>query len=472
MFPFVGSSSNGRSPNFDAARLVNMYVEKTESGASRSAAMLVGTPGLNPWLTLSGGGIKGCIRFSATVSIVIAGTTVWKVTSAKVATNLGTITAPGATVSMASNGTVIMLVAGATGYFINPTLNTVTMITSANFLGSTNVDFNDGYFVFNKMGTGQFQISQLYGTTIAALDFATAEGAPDNIVSLIVDHRELWLLGENTTEIWYDIGNVDFPFQRVQGAFLEIGCAASASVAKMDNSIFWLATDDRGYGTVQRAVGYSPQRISNHVVEAAIATYSVISDAVGYTYSQAGHSFYVISFPTADASWCYDAATNEWHERRYTNSDGTLGRHRSNCQMNFAGLTIVGDWATANLYSLDLNYYTDNGAAIKRIRICPHITQETRLQFFHSLELTMQTGVGLPSGQGSNPQAMLRWSDDGGRVWSSEIWATIGAQGNYKTRVKWRRMGKSRDRLFEVSITDPIQVIITDASLSVTAGAS
>lgn len=472
-FPFLGGSFNGRSLSFDAQRTVNLYLEASESGTSRSPAMLIGTPGLLLWTALAGGRVRGMIAFSDTVSIIVCGTNVWKVSNTKTATLIGTVIDEGPIVSMASNGQIVMMVGGLLGYFIDPTAGTVIPITDLDFQGATNVYFVDGYFVFNKLDTGQFQITQLYGTDIDGLDYATAEGAPDPIVSLIVDHREVWLLGTETVEVWINAGSPDFPFQRVQGAFLEVGCAAQYSVAKMDNSIFWLARDERGFGTVQRAVGYSSARISNHAVETAILSYSRVDDAVAYTYSQEGHNFYMLTFPTAGATWCYDASTNLWHERAYRDPvTAQLTRHRSNCQMNFAGLTLVGDWEAGNIYALDLDTYTDNGATIARIRVCPHIAGSNKFMFHQSLELLMQAGVGSSTGQGSDPQAMLSWSNDGGYSFGNELWASIGKIGERRARVKWRRLGKARDRVYKVVVTDPIPVAFIGCELTVIEGAS
>lgn len=472
-FPFLGGSFAGRSLSFDAQRSINCYLEPSESGTSRSPAVMYGTPGLAAWTTLDGGRIRGCLRFNDTTAIVVAGTKVWKVAPDTTAVLMGVVDDDSPSVSMASNGTVVMMVDGPNGYIITPAANTVTGIANDSFQGADRVDFVDGYFVFNKPDTGQFQITGLYSADIDGLDYATAEGGPDNIVSVIVDHREVWLLGQNTTEVWYNVGDADFPFQRIQGAFLEVGCAAAMSVAKMDNSVFWLAIDDRGFGTVQRAVGYAPQRVSNHAFEVACARYmkaGTIADATAYTYAQEGHSFYVLSFPSANATWVFDASTNLWHERAYRDPlTGQLGRHRSNCQMLFAGKTIVGDYATGKLYVMDLDLFTDDGDPLPSIRICPHITNDTKRTLFMALELTMQTGVGLPSGQGSDPQAMLRWSDDGGYNWSNERWAPIGKIGATKSRVRWTRLGQSRDRLFMVTITDPVRRVITGANLETAA---
>lgn len=464
MFPFVGGSYDGRSPSFDAQRTINLYPEGSESKTSRTPAMLVGTPGLSLWATVASQGVRGVIVFSDTVSVWVIGNSVYKASTSAALTLIGTGISGTGPVSMASNGTMIMLVTGVSGYFIDPNAGLTTVISDPDFVGADTVDFADGYFVFNKAGTGQFQITQLYGTAIDALDFATAEGSPDNIVAVIVDHREVWLLGRVSTEVWINIGDIDFPFARISGAFIETGCAAAHSVAKMDNSIFWLANDDRGFGTVQRAAGYTPQRVSNHAVEYAIGKYSRIDDAVAYTYTQEGHSFYVISFPTAKATWSLDVSNGEWHERAWRNtSTGLYERHRSNCHANFAGETLVGDWENGNIYKMRLDTYTDNGDPLRSERICPHIAGDGKLASHYILEIFMQPGVGLEAGD--NPQAMLQWSDDAGSTWSNEHWTGAGRLGEYKTRLRWRRLGRSRDRIYRWAMTDPVKRVITGANL-------
>ena len=205
--------------------------------------------------------------------------------------------------------------------------------TDPDFPGAVNVGYIDGYFVFNEPDSQKFWVTQLLdGTSVDPLDFASAEGSPDGIVGLIVDHREVWLLGTNSVEVWYDAGLLDFPLQRIQGAFNEIGCVAPYSIAKLDNGIFWLGQDARGQGIVYRANGYTGQRISTHAVEWQIQQYGNLSDAIAYTYQQDGHSFYVLIFPSANTTWVYDVATQAWHERAGWNN-GSWTRHRSNCQV-------------------------------------------------------------------------------------------------------------------------------------------
>jgi hypothetical protein len=476
-FPFVGPSYSARVKNLDAQQCVNLYPELGGPN-SKSVAALIGTPGLVVWATLAGGCIRGGFRVSNTQSIIVAGVNVWLVTNEGSSSLLGAITSNTTPVSMAANGTgTVMLVDGANGWIINLSTLTITQIIDAAFVGADKVDFIDGYYIFNKPGTGQFQITSLYGTSIDPLDFATAEGSPDKLVSLIVDHREVWLFGESTTEVWFNSGNVDFPFERIQGAFIEQGCVAKFSVAKMDNRVFWLTSDDRGQGMVMSAAGYQPQRISDHALEYAISRMSDISDAEAYTYQQEGHSFYVLTFPTGNQTWVFDAATNMWHQRAWRNStDNSLNRHRSRCHMAFAGKNLVGDWETGTVYEMSLDTPTDDGELIPRIRTCPHLSDpDYRWQVFDALQVDMQTGVGLsvaPGVSGNDPQAVLQWSTDGGYSWSNEVWAPIGKIGERRTRVRWRRLGRSRDRVFRVTVTEPVTVAFVGASTLVRTASS
>ena len=470
-FPFIGASYTARSMAFDSQRCVNLYPEMSQSGPgpSKNVAMLIGTPGLALWATLAGGPVRGLLRFSATLAIAVVGGNIYSVTTAGVGTLLGAIGVGSGVVSMASNGISVMIADGTGLWAVNVADSTVAALAYA----ADDVDFIDGYFVFNESGSGRYRITGLYSTVIDPLKAGNAEGSPDPLVGLIVDHREVWLFGRDTTEVAFNSGNADFPLERIQGAFIEYGCAAVRSIAKMDSSIFWLGSNDRGQGTVQRADGYRPARISTHALEFAIASYIRIDDAIAYTYQQEGHSFYVLTFPSGNATWVYDASTGLWHERAWRNPvDASLNRHRAQCHMAFAGENLVGDWETGKIYRLDLDVFTDNGDPLPRIRACPHLSADLKWQFFKSLQVDMQAGVGLTTGQGSDPQAMLQWSDDGGSTWSNEMWAAIGKIGERRTRVIWRRLGKSRDRVFRVAVTDPVEVIMIGASADVSVGAA
>ena len=502
--PILGSAYVARSVNAADNQMINLFPEVVPEGG-KEAAFLQRAPGLNYLTSLGAGPVRGLWTFGS-YGYAVSGTTFYRIDSDFNAVAKGIVTGTGQ-VSMVDNGTQLFIAAGATGYIYNAGTDVFAQITDPDFAGAVTVGFIDGYFVYNQPNSQKFWVTSLYdGTSVDPLDFASAEGSPDNLVSLIVDHREVWLFGQNSTEVWYDAGLPDFPLSRIQGAFIEIGCAAPFSVAKLDNGVFWLSSDARGRGMVFRSNGYAGVRISTHSVEWQIQQYADITDAVAYTYQQDGHSFYVLNFPSADITWVYDVATQAWHQRAgWLNNQYT--RHRGNCQMAFNGQIVIGDYLTGDIYSYDLNVYTEAGAVQKWLRswrALPTGTNNLRRTTQHSLQLDCESGVGLDGAtpatttylssissdavsagaisgeseettdaiivQGSDPQVMLRWSDDGGHTWSSEHWRSMGKIGETGRRVLWRRLGmtvKLRDRVYEISGTDPVKIAIMGAELIV-----
>jgi hypothetical protein len=512
---------------------------------------------------------------------------------------------------MSDNGTQLFVACNPDAFIYNASTGVFSQINDPDFPGAVTVGYLDGYFVFNEPNSQRFWVTSLNdGTQIDPLDFASAEGNPDNIVSLMVDHREVWLFGNNTIEVWYNAGLADFPLARIDGAFMETGCLAPYSVAKLDNSVFWLGSDARGNGIVYRNNGYNAQRVSTHAVEWQIQQYGVLNDAIGYSYQQDGHSFYVLTFPTANATWVFDVSTGAWHERAAW--DGVqFRRHRSNCQANYAGQVLVGDWENGRVYAFDPEVYQDGNDLqrwLRSWRALPTGQNTLKRTAHHALQLDCETGAvnenqpntelanysspiintgdwsassnstirvqtqrlvvsgqsspnpsnifafisintfakrqitlnfrilgnsfipsyvrvgtfpndnsnaessffldsgdftlsfvptqnityitigssGSPSAATiemfymqvfaknvllSDPRVMLRWSDDGGHIWSNEHWASMGKLGEYGKRVIWRRLGmtmKLRDRVYEISGSDPVKIAIMGAELTAT----
>lgn len=466
--PILGSSYVARSVNAADSRMVNLFPEIIPEGG-KEPAFLNRAPGLRLLATLGTGPVRGLWQFN-NHAYVVSGVEVYRVDTDWTSVLIGTVSGIGP-VSMSDNGTQLFIACNGPSYIYNSVTNVFSPISDPDFPGAVSVGYLDGYFVFNEPNSQRVWVTSLLdGLSVDPLDFASAEGSPDGLVALIIDHREAWLFGANSVEVWYDAGLADFPLQRIQGAFNEIGCAAPYSVAKLDNGIFWLGADARGRGIVYRANGYTGQRISTHAVEWQIQQYGNLSDAIGYTYQQDGHSFYVLIFPQANTTWVYDVATGAWHERAsWTNNEFT--RHRSNCQMSFNNEIVVGDYETGKLYAFDLDTFADNGEVQKWLRswrALPTGQNTLKRTTQHSLQLDCEAGVGLSVGQGNDPQVMLRWSDDGGHTWSNEHWRSLGKIGAFGTRTIWRRLGmtlKLRDRVYEVSGTDPVKIAITGAEL-------
>ena len=417
-------------------------------------------------------------------------------------TALGTGTGGTGTYTVSTSQTV----ASETLYALNWT---VIPSSDGAFTGGNTVDIVDNYFVYNRPNSQQWGASNLLSPVSPALSYSAKDGAPDNLVSLIVDHREVYLLGEASSEAWVDVGAVPFPFQRIPGTSTQHGIAAKFSMSRVGNSFAYVSKNSRGQAQVMQMNGYQPQRISTHAVENTLVNQN-ISDAISWTYQLEGHEVFVVTFPsigTNGLTWAYDVTTGMWHKWLYTNNLGQYERHRGNCAALFQGMVLCGDYSNGNIYEIDSTNYTDNGQNVRRLRRAPHLVTDLQRQFFDELQIQFQPGVGttglsagsfpnnvqiIPAGQTftvlagqsfylqatvvspttDNPQAMLRWSNDGGSTWSREYWVSIGQEGKYKNRAIWRRLGTARDRVYEVVVSDPVKAVIVSANLKASEGES
>ena len=392
--PILGSAYVARSVNAADARMVNLFPEAVPDGG-KEPGFLNRAPGLRLLANMGDGPIRGLWQFGG-YGYAVSGEVLYKIDSLWNVFPIGTVSGSSGPVSMSDNGTQLFIACNGPSFIYNSLTLAFAQITDPDFPGAVTVGYINGYFVFNEPNSQRIWITQLLdGQSIDPLDFASAEGSPDGLVSLIVDHREIWLFGTNSVEVWYDAGSSPFPLVPVQGAFNEVGCIAAFSVAKLDNGLFWLGADARGKGIVYRANGYAAERISTHAVEWQIQEYGNLSDAIAYTYQQDGHSFYVLIFPTANVTWVFDVATALWHERAAF-INGSFTRHRSNCQMAFGGEIVVGDHELGNIYAFDLEVFSDAGAVQKWLRswrALPVGTNDLKRTAQHSLQLDAETGA-------------------------------------------------------------------------------
>lgn len=469
--PFVGSSATARSLNANAERSVNCYLEyQMQDGASRPVA-LYGTPGLTLRATPAVvAAARGCIKLSDSLSIIVVGSSVYKMSTSYVLTSLGTIGTSTGRVGMASNGTEVLIVDGAKGWLA--TSSALTEVVDVDFPdGVTVALYLDGYFVVFGDGTQKAYWNETPGSGTAwnGLDFGSAEGAPDPLVGGTTDNRTMWLVGSASAELWRTTTDADAPIQRMDGVFIEQGAASGWTVAKIDNGVAWLSQSDNGDGLVLWSSGSSPQRISDHPLETAIRSYSTISDAFAFALEIDGHSFYVLTFPTADATWMYDFATQKWSEWLWRDgATNEFHRHRANCHMFFNRKHLVGDWESGKVYSLEMDVYTDGGDAIKRLRRTQTLSKGNARLFFGELQIDMETGVA--NAAEDDPQVMMRYSNDGGHTWSNEKQKSIGQTGQYGKRVKFGPTGSGRNRVWELSMTDPVKFAVFGADVEVEAG--
>lgn len=463
----VGPSYVERSLPFDCQRTINLYPVVNETKMGKEVTALYGTPGLTNFTTAGAGPIRAVFASTNGRAFCISASELYEISSTGVITARGTLNSSSGTCSMTENPTQLAMCDGTDAYTFIYSSNTFADITDADFPTSAGtITFVDGYFVVNKGSSGAFYISTLNdGTSWASLDFATAESSPDYLVRPFGALGQLWLFGALTTEAWYNNGDVTFPFARIPGAKMETGCAAAHSVVSMDNSIFWIGKDKDGQGIVYRANGFSPQRISTHAIEYAINKIADISTIRAYTYQQDGHAFYVLTAGSLTTSLVYDASTKLWHERATLDDDGAYTTHRATSSMFIFNKHLVGDKTNANIYEVSLSDYDDGGNEIKRQRTFTHINNEGKRFRANELQVDFEYGVGISSGQGSDPIAILEISTDGGRTWSQEYQAKIGKVGNYKARAVWRRLGTADQMTFRVTISEPVKVAICGAYL-------
>lgn len=459
--PFVGQTSEERSREADYQKTVNWYVENSASGSS----VLYPTPGANFFTNVGQGPIRGSAVFDGKLWVV-SKDKLFEVDTAGTPVERGTLNTSAGRVEMAHNGAdngeELIIVDGSKGYLWDNNAQTFDsdLGSGTNFPdGATHVRFIDSFFIANDPSTsGRFKRSDSYdGSTWGANNFATAERDPDTLQAVEVSGRELWLLGTETTEVWYNAGNAGaMPFAPMQNAFIEWGCVAPYSVAESNAGIFWLSQNEEGNGLVLHAQSIQPKIISTWAIANEIDEFDTIDDAYGFIYQFKQHIFYVLKFPTEGRTFVYDLSTQMWHEWETAGAD-----HLANSYSFFDGSHVVGDKSTNALLKLDAKTYKDNGQTITRIRRSPHLQIEDKPSFHHSLVVEFQTGVG--NDNDPTPQAMLKWSNDGGWTWSNEYWRTLGKEGEYETQVQWRKLGRARNRVYELRVTDAVEPVVLNA---------
>ena len=431
-------------------KLVNVYPRK--SGSGKYPFTIINTPGCAFFAELPTLPVLG-LHENRGRAFAVTPTKLYEIYKDGTYKELGDVVLSGRVV-MEDNGRQLVMVDGKRGYYYDAQTNTLGELSGDGWYPADSVTYQDGYFIFNRAGTGQFFLSELLDVTFDPLDFASAEGQPDKLVRVLSDHREVFMFGTQTIEVWYNSGASDFPFERNQGAFIEKGCAAPFAVAKQNNTVFFVGSDLMVYSLA----GYTPQRVSTHIVEQSLAGVD-LSDAFAYTTQDEGHLFYVLTIPARELTWRFDMSTQSWHVLK----DYHHGRHRSNNAVVFDGKTLVGDFQNGRIYELSRSHYSDDGDPLVREFALPTINMGREYTSLGSFELDMETGVGLTLGQGQDPVAWLRFSKDSGRTWSNWKEAKIGKKGKYLTRVKWNRLGVSRQFTIQVRISDPVPIDIGGA---------
>jgi hypothetical protein len=454
--PILGLGIQSRNNNVTAQKRVNVYLEKSDD---RQQIVAYSTPGTTLFKALTGYKIRGMYALGSYL-YVVTNQNFYKLDSTGTIVKSTILTTNGGQVDMSDNGTQIIIIDNiGNGYIYTIATNVLATITDPDFPVAGSVTFNNGYFIVNKLNSGQFYVSDSYdGSSWDAATFATAEYDGDNLVRVYADHGQLILFGESTIEFWGDSGDLDFPYQRINGSTAEWGLSAKWSIAKFDNSLVWLGKNKLGESQVVRLDGYTMTRISTHDLEHIINNYTDPSDAVAFSYMHNGHPFYQINFLTDNASWLYDGIMGIWSEIKTGNN-----RSLSEYAISFNNHIVSYDKTIGNLYYIDGHTFTDNGLPLISEIITPHSTDRKELSSIAEIQIDMGIGIGLSTGQGSNPQVILQVSKDGGNTWGAEKFASFGKAGEYNTRAIFRRLGQAREWTFRIKISEPVYRAITGA---------
>jgi hypothetical protein len=469
--PILGGSYRSRSPNLADQVVINLYPEIVETKTGKEVGGLYGCPGLVNIATVDGGPIRALKAVGSTL-YAVSGANAYAINTSYSATLLGPVGNDGLPASIINNPNQIGIASAGRFYALSGGAFGPVALP---FAGCGMATYQDGFGVLTQPGTVNLWQSNLNDlTTWDPLNYDTADGQPDNIVAIIDLHRQIIVLKQQYAEVWINAGNNGFVFQRIEGVYLNAGCIAPYSVAELGQSVLWLGQNKQGGNRVFLLSGYEPHDMSTHATSYAWAQYPTTADAIGFTYQQEKHEFYVLTFPSGGETWVLDLTVSKalgvpmWHQRAGF-SGGLFTRYAAQCSAFFNGQLVFGDAFSGNLYRPDLGVYTDNGQPRKWLRTWPaHQQGATKSVPYRCLEIDAESGIGAPPAGTS--QVMLRYSDDA-HNWSNPRAQSNGALGQTSARLKYLRLGIERRgsgnyRIFELSSTDPFAVALIGADIS------
>lgn len=471
-FPnFIYGSHESQSPISDQERTMNWYTEIMESPGATAKAALYPTPGVETFLMVADISCR-CMFSQNGRCFGVYGTGFYEFFSGGTATKHGTVAIddnPATIVSNGDGGQQLFITSGDVGYCFDLTTDTLTTELAS---GATMGGMLYGYFVSFNVADSSFRISDLFdGTTWDPTQTAENSISPDNWSAMYVTpYGQIALLGSQSGQFWYNSGAFPFPFAPDPSGLIEEGIAATFSIQQAGKSTVWLSTNKNGGYQVMRAIGFDPQAISTYALDFAISRYERVDDAIGQTYEDQGHAFYILTFPHVRKTWCYDFETNQWHERgTWISEDDEYNYWRPVYHCFFDNKHLVGDRESGFLYHMDIAFPLDvESRPIRRLRRSPALVSQNERLNFPYFELLFENGLGVDGDPTTAPIVMMRVSNDGGRTWSMERQATTGAQGDFDVRTNWWNTGMGRKRVFEITCTDAVNAWrLTDAYVKV-----
>lgn len=460
--PFCGGSFNARTPNANAQRSVNFRpVLMDAKDGTPPRLILYPTEGRSLFVDLNGSMLRGMYEYNGTL-YAVCDSTFYSIDSNGNTTSLGTLNTSYGLVDIECNTVQIGINDGTYAYSYNLSTGAFAQITDADFPsnGVTNFTYHDGYIIGVQNNSRKcIQSDLLDVTSWNALSFASELTFPDNLTACKSDQLQLFLFGRKGSEVRFNSGSTPFAFDKVQNGAIQYGTRAKYTIKKLDNSLFWLASDEKGAGLVVRLNGYTPIIVSNPALNDQIQSYGDTSDAYAYVTKDGNSQFYNLTFPTANKTHVYDAANDKWFEK----SSFNIGIDRASCATFFNSKTLVGDYFSGKIYYQSSDYLDDNGAIIQRERVAQHLRADNAVMFLYELIVDIESGVGRLSGQGASPLATLEISKDGGHTWISYGTATMGVIGEYRRQLKWKIGTSARVFTFRVTMADPVRSYILGA---------
>ena len=457
--------------------LRNLFRENT--GDPERPYRLRRRPGLISRVTGLHGPIRGGIELDGQ-AYVIAGERFYSIAPDWTATEIGAAapdTRPATPITNGTAGNQVGFQAGGKLYVYNSSTLAYGQVLDGDLPGDIlGLAYTDLYGVAWFKDSRAFRICAITDlTTWAGGDVAERSQYVDNIQAIVADQKELTILGTQTNETYWNSGNGSFPFEPVPNALSRQGAAATHGAALVGDAPYWVGKSPEGMGPVFRVRGgYQPERISSHWVERRIQALALLSDAYAYSFEEQGHRFFVLTFPSADVTLAFDEAVDPavaWSEWSYRNPNTARDEaHLGRCHFYFNGKHLVGSRVDGTLYEQTLDAYDDDGAVIRAQRRFVGPMNEARMAFFGEARLDAEVGVGLVSGQGSAPTVALRKSRDGGHTWGPEMQRSLGATGEYGTRVRWQGLGSAVRPGWDLVYTDPTIVGLNDFHLDAMAG--
>lgn len=467
---FINGSYESQAWTADQEVTINLFPERMESQGAVSQWTLYPTPGVT--LITTALASPGRAHFSIFGrEFAVQGTSFNEINVSGTVTVRGAVALGASPATISSNGDgggELFITSGGNGYIFDLGTNILTQIAALNGK-ATMGDSLDGYFLALDGSASKLYISDLLdGLTWDPTQFAQRTIAPDPWKAMRVNGRYIWLLGEQTSEVWYDTGASPFPFAPYPSGLIYFGIVAPFSAAVGDGTITWLGASRTGDRFVLSASGFTPEVVSDLPRQYIFSQYGTVADAEAEIINLYGHVFYRLTFPAEDVTWYRDATTQKWGMWvTWISEENRFSALRPRWHAMAFGEHRILDAQTGAIYMIDSSVATDvDNRPIRRVRKAPALVAEDERIFYASFQLDMQPGIGTSTGQGANPQVMARFSRDGGQTWGPEIMASAGPIGSYATRVIWNRVGSARRLVVEISFTDPCPFRLVDAYLA------